>query len=345
MWVLTQAGPYLAPTASLAASVHGLPIHVPIERGKRPVVLSTHMESGRVRAGVVLVLAVAALGAAGATLDAGSTGGGTPGAGEGSGVGVGQGETGILAEFDPPPGGDGGGGWIARLLAAAMLGGVAVAVAYLVQAIRTWGLADLLAFLRTNAGRVLAAGAVIVALFLFVRYVPALPTGGGSTGVFGSAEAPGSGAVGEVTGEDLPVGVLAVGAALVVLVVALAVRSIRRGGDATPETAAPSSGAPAGDGPAGPDRAPGGVGPADPPPADNEVYRTWLALADAAGVDPRRRSPASVAERAVDAGVDEPTAREATALFEAVRYGRAPASDRRERRARRLRQSLAGGGS
>lgn len=299
------------------------------------------MQYGRVRAAVVLVLAVAALGAAGASLDASGTGGGSPGAGEGSGVGIGAGEGGILPAFDPPEGG-GDARWIGYLFAVAVLGGMIYAVVFLLQALVNWGWDDLVAFLRTNAGRALGALVLLGAAYLLFRFFPSIPEGGGSTGLVGDAEGPGSGPVADATGVDLPVGVVLAVAALVVLVLALAVRSARAGDDGEVPAPAPAA-------PGTPEASPGSSGDTrgsafglDAPPADNEVYRTWLALADAAGADPRHDTPAAVAERAVEAGVDEHAAREATALFEAVRYGGAAPTGERERRARAVRSQVAG---
>jgi transglutaminase-like putative cysteine protease len=77
-------------------------------------------------------------------------------------------------------------------------------------------------------------------------------------------------------------------------------------------------------------------GTADPaflvdPAADNDVYRAWTALA--AGLEGTQRTPAAVADRAVEAGLPEDAVAELTALFREVRYGGAEPTAERERRA------------
>lgn len=303
------------------------------------------MEYGRLRAAVVLVLAVAALGAGAAALDASTSGGGSPGGGEGEGAGLGEGEGGLLPATDPPTGGDGGGGWVAQLLFAAALGGVVFGLVFLAQALVNWSWADLVQFLRTYGGRALA-GVVLLGLgYLLVQFFLGFVAdgGGGSAGLLGGTEGAGSGTVEDATGVDLPVGALAAVVAVVALAVLLAVRASRGSaaeGPVATDSAAAASGR---DPPTDAGRGSAGSADASAVPANNEVYRTWLALADAAGADPRRESPRSVADRAVAAGVDERAVREATALFEAVRYGGAPATDERERRAREVRRALPGG--
>ena len=82
-------------------------------------------------------------------------------------------------------------------------------------------------------------------------------------------------------------------------------------------------------GPAGP------TGPPPPPdaPADaNEVYRAWAAFTSR--LDGSDESPATVADRAVDAGLPEPAVADLTRTFRAVRYGGVEATPERERRAR-----------
>jgi hypothetical protein len=67
------------------------------------------------------------------------------------------------------------------------------------------------------------------------------------------------------------------------------------------------------------------------PAADNEVYRAWAALADELGGT--HRTPAAVAEGAIEAGLPADAVGELTDLFRAVRYGGADPTEERERRA------------
>ena len=90
----------------------------------------------------------------------------------------------------------------------------------------------------------------------------------------------------------------------------------------------------AGDG--GSDGEPAGpTGPPPPPDApagENEVYRAWAAFTSR--LDGPDESPATVADRAVDAGLPEPAVADLTRTFRAVRYGGVEATPERERRAR-----------
>lgn len=72
-------------------------------------------------------------------------------------------------------------------------------------------------------------------------------------------------------------------------------------------------------------------GPAD---VENEVYRAWVAMTRNLAVEhPESSTPAEFAEAAIDAGMSPGDVRELTGLFETVRYGDAPPTDERERRA------------
>lgn len=74
---------------------------------------------------------------------------------------------------------------------------------------------------------------------------------------------------------------------------------------------------------------------ADDGDVENTVYRAWREMTDALSVEqPRTTSPEEFAAVAVDAGMDAEDVRELTWLFEEVRYGDAPVTDDRERRAR-----------
>lgn len=75
-------------------------------------------------------------------------------------------------------------------------------------------------------------------------------------------------------------------------------------------------------------------------PAD-DVQRAWLAMVERANPDrPWARTPAEVGRAAVNAGVDSETVTTLTALFEEVRYGDAPITEERRRRAREWLQRL-----
>ncbi len=77
---------------------------------------------------------------------------------------------------------------------------------------------------------------------------------------------------------------------------------------------------------------------------ENEVYRAWYGMTRALGVrDPRSETPGRFAELAVRAGMDEDAVAELTALFNDVRYGERPLTDRDEERAVELLRRLAAG--
>lgn len=66
----------------------------------------------------------------------------------------------------------------------------------------------------------------------------------------------------------------------------------------------------------------------------NAVYRAWRDMTDALDVsDPATTTPAEFADRAVAAGLDEDHVDDLTELFREVRYGSAPVTPERERRA------------
>ena len=68
---------------------------------------------------------------------------------------------------------------------------------------------------------------------------------------------------------------------------------------------------------------------------DNEVYRAWAEMTEHLAVDrPDSSTPAEFAAAAVDAGMAPEDVRELTDLFEAVRYGDRAVTEERERRAR-----------
>lgn len=87
----------------------------------------------------------------------------------------------------------------------------------------------------------------------------------------------------------------------------------------------------------------GGAGPSSWPrePPANDVHRAWLAMVNRANIDrPWARTPAECARGAVEAGLDSEAVATLTNLFEEVRYGNAPVTDERRRRARAWRQRL-----
>lgn len=300
------------------------------------------------RAAIVLLLAVAVLGATGATMTVSTGGGGGSGFGDADDVGFGS-ETGDGLFSPPNPLSDPpaiGPGWITDLVGLAILGGMVWAVLVAVLAVYRRDLSALLELLRRTAVILLVTAGIAVGMLAIVALLQMLAEGGGSTGAVGDSESFGADSTENVTGFDLPVTPLLVAVLTGGL---LAVLVLWRRGKANDDGDEGASGG------AGKERESDGVEPTtastDEPstgdpvgavPADTEVYRSWLALADASGANPRRDSPAEVARSAVDAGVDEGTAREITRLFEEVRYGGASADERRERRAREARSALGG---
>jgi hypothetical protein len=83
----------------------------------------------------------------------------------------------------------------------------------------------------------------------------------------------------------------------------------------------------------------GGVDFAADVPATNDVYRAWLGLREAVDAD-GVRSPAAVADRAVEAGYSPSGVAGLTDLFCRVRYGESDPTDERERRARDFAERL-----
>lgn len=82
---------------------------------------------------------------------------------------------------------------------------------------------------------------------------------------------------------------------------------------------------------------PGGSGGTTWPSREptNDVHRAWLSMVERANVDrPRVRSPHECARAAVNAGLDSEAVATITGLFEEDRYGGAPLTGERRRRAR-----------
>lgn len=295
------------------------------------------METRRLRAGIVLLLAVVALGAAGAAVDSGSAGGGSTGLGEGSGSGVGSGQSGIFGltpEFHPFF----DGGILALLIGVGAIAGVVAAVVGGVLAAINWDWETFKERLVSTSLRLGVLGLLAVGFYLLIQLFDGLPSGGGSSGIGGTSDVQGAGEAASETGLQLPAVLgIAIVAVLLLFVVA---RTLGAGEDEEEPTVegAIDPGRTATDS-GGDAMASANVGRAS---ADNEVYRAWLALAREAGADARRETPAEVADRAVASGVDEAATREITSLFESVRYGGREPSDALEQRAKRARARVAG---
>lgn len=78
----------------------------------------------------------------------------------------------------------------------------------------------------------------------------------------------------------------------------------------------------------------------------NDVHRAWLSMVERLDVDrPQNRTPSQCADAAVAANMDPSAVETLTTLFEEVRYGDAPVTDERRRRAREGLERLDGGGT
>ena len=87
-------------------------------------------------------------------------------------------------------------------------------------------------------------------------------------------------------------------------------------------------------------RAEGGAALGDPAP-QNDVSRAWYEMVERVGLADRYDlTPDEHAERAAERGVDPEAAATLTRLFEEVRYGDAPVTDERRRRARERVQEI-----
>lgn len=287
----------------------------------------------------MLLLAVAALAAAGAALDSDAAAGGGDGlgVGDGEGFGIGSGEGMGLSSLDGDP--SGGGDWFQYAFVVFLVALVSILVLWLVQV--TW--AEIVEFCLA-AAKALGIAVVAGIVVLVVWYVLSLLGGGGggtTEGLLPNLDMLiGDSGAEESPRFDPPTAVLALIAGFGLLFGLLAARS--SGDDeGAAETKTVSAGEPDSVQTAG-SRPPTAHATIRDRAADNEVYESWLALADVADADPTADSPRTVATRAIDAGVEEGTAREITALFEEVRYGGRPASDDRQRRASRARSALEG---
>lgn len=292
------------------------------------------MEESRLRAVIVLVLAVTAIAVAGATIDGGSAGGGSPGVGSGSGSGLGDGEEGGLVPLPDDPGPLDGSDWVGALLGLVFALAFVLLLALLVREVlrRNWR------NLTTIAGLVALVIVLAVVTGIGFRRLSEVfsdlfgssgnPGGLGGEGGVGIGGAESGGAI------DLPLtALLALFGAAFLGAVLLAYLSRGDSADGSSAPDAPAGAALDPGSPASTATSPSVAASSHDVPADNDVYRAWLALVDAADADPSRDSPETVARRAVEAGVDERVVRDVTSLFEEVRYGGAPVTPERERRA------------
>lgn len=95
---------------------------------------------------------------------------------------------------------------------------------------------------------------------------------------------------------------------------------------------------------AAPEGETGGAVPGPPDAAaDNDVYRAWATLTDRVDLDrPGTATPGEYARAAVERGLDRDAVERLRGVFEAVRYGEAPATADRERAARAAADRLDG---
>lgn len=285
---------------------------------------------------MVFVLAVVSLGAAGAAIDSDGGGEGSSGMGSGSGTGIGEGQSGVTYDVEAFAFFDGA--IIPTVIGLLAVGGGLFIVVSLLLGLLDRDRPD---FRDLFARAAVKIGLVIFGLFAIYLILQQLsvPTGGGSTGSVEDNTRQGAETAADATGLELPflLGMIVV-AVVIAIVVAVFARS-RDGDEQTEETAAADSD-PSWNDAVGSGNSPDPVAPVGDVSADNEVYRSWLALADAAGANVHRDSPAEVADRAVEEGVEAGTAREITSLFESVRYGEQGATESIEQRAREARQGL-----
>lgn len=301
------------------------------------------MEESRLRAVIVLVLAVTAIAAAGATIDGGSAGGGSPGVGSGSGTGIGDGEEGGIVPVPESAGSIGGGDWFGYLLGATYAAAFLLLLALVVRSAYRRNLRQLL----KAAG--LAAAVVVLAIVTGIGFqqisevFSELFGTSGNPGGLGGEGGVGLGGADSGGGVDFPLTALVAlfGVALVGALV-LAYLGRGRGSEGTPAPGAAADSPPDPESPSSSTAEPSSTVRTADVPADNDVYEAWLALAEAADADPARDSPATVAERAVAAGVDEGVVDDVTALFEEVRYGGRPVTSERERRAASAAERIGG---
>lgn len=282
------------------------------------------MNRKRVAYAVVGLLAVLAVGLSATALTDGPVerGGGEPGTGDDP--------TGPAISLDPPVV-----DFVSPLEVLLVLLWVMIVVAVL--GVVRYPLDSLKALLRTALAVAVVLGLLWVLLLGTSRFLGggqgASPTNNSTGGGFGGGEAGGIGsgaadAVEAVTPETALLGLLLV-AVLTVGLVAAVVRDrafAAEGGDAEEPPPLAAVGRSAG---AAADRL---AADAD---VDNEVYRAWKEMTTSLDLEnPAARTPAEFRDAAVDAGMAAEDVDALTELFEEVRYGGAPPTERREDRAR-----------
>lgn len=308
------------------------------------------MHAGRVRAAAVGLLGVLAIGATAATMDGsrqrsgsgGATGVGR-GSGDGSGIGRGSGEAfqmrekGVTVDFGFP---------VAEAFGVIVALGAAFLVVYAGYLYWQDGLDGLLSLARVSRDVVIGVGlvGVLAALVLWQFFASFEPSSNARPERVepGSAGQSAADATSQTGGLD-PVVVLVVGGALVLVVAAALLATGRldldRGGDDGGDDDSVDR-----EDPTGEVGTPVSTPPLDDVDASNGVYRAWRELAASVdGVGGRTLTPAEVARRAIDDGLDGEAVRAITETFAEVRYGGRPATEDRESRARAALDRLDGG--
>ncbi len=285
----------------------------------------------RATAVAVAVLAVLAFGGAAATLDATtSPGGGLGGAGDDDAAGAGDGRFDLGGLNSSAPATGGIPPWVGRVVMG-LLGVAALVALYVFY--REHGLRELAKF---AVGLVVLVGFVV----LLAGWLPAFgDRGTNGTGLFGEGEIspPGGGPAGSGDTEGLatvdpPVVLLGL-LGLVLLGAVVVVFRMTDDADRDPDPGPVDEPTPdvAAVGRAAGRAADRIAGDAE---VTNEVYRAWREMTDHLDVDnPAAATPAEFADAAVAAGMAGEDVDELTTLFEDVRYGAAPPTADRERRA------------
>lgn len=278
------------------------------------------------RAAALALLAVLALGFVAATLESAVAPGQSSPAGRGGGGG------GLFPR--PPRGGDGNPVSLPYLdvVVPVLLGLAALAVLW--HGLRHW---------RTTT--VVLALAAIAAVTLLLFPPPTLPLGPANGSALppsnGSAIGAGGGGGGDATQSPpspptVLLALLTVGAAALGGAFLLARRQPEESDDdtAVEDAAEPNDDKTAAALGSAAGRAADRIESDADPGVDNEVYRAWREMTALLDVDdPGTTTPGEFADAAAAAGLGREDAAELTRLFEAVRYGHAPASAEREERA------------
>ncbi|WP_254821051.1 DUF4129 domain-containing protein [Haloglomus halophilum] len=288
------------------------------------------MNREQVASGLLALLAVLALGGVAATLDTAAGDGAGAGAGAGDGTGVDSEPRfslgGGLEQLDPPEGFLPN--WARTLLSVVVL---LVGIYGTYELYREYGARQLVTA---------ATVGVVVALVLYGLLSLLRPSelGAGSGPKSGEPSFPagGGGSAADTVSQavDPPTALLA--ALGLVLLGAVAV-IVRASGDQrvdlrTPDTPEPPSESDVAAVADAAGRAADRLDAADD--LENAVYRSWHEMTAHLDVErPDASTPAEFADAAVDAGMDRDDVAELTRLFEAVRYGDAPATAERAERA------------